>query len=101
MLEKCSDYIYIYILFGNLIISFCLVIILKKMKVKHEVINVTHENKGKYKKILGRNTFPQLVLGDAKLGGFDELERIVAVCRLLKRAKIELRAVNYICNRGN
>jgi len=74
--------------------------LLKKMKVPHKVIEVTYENKDKYKKDLDRDTFPQLVLGDAKLGGYDELEQMVAVCELLKKAGLDARGVAYICGGG-
>lgn len=74
--------------------------LLGKMKVPYKMIKVNHNNKDKYKKDLRRDTFPQLVLGDTKLGGFDELERIVAVCELLKKAGIDAQGVAYMCRGG-
>lgn len=79
--------------------------VLERMKVKHTIVDVTHNEKEKIKKELRRSTFPQLVLiipkgsGSEKvmLGGFEDLERIVAVCKLLRKAKIDGRAINYIC----
>lgn len=94
--------------------------VLKKLKVKHETVDVTHNNKEDVKKALGKTTFPQLVLKvpgssgkggvgrkgvekgveNVMLGGFEDLERIVAVCKLLRKAKIDGRAVSYICRGG-
>lgn len=76
------------------------VALLNKLKVKHEKILVTHQNKDKFKKDLVADTFPQLVLGKVKLGGFDDLEKIVAVCKLLTKSGIDSRGVDYICRAG-
>ena len=74
--------------------------LLDSMHVNYKIVEVTQKNNNKVKKKLGRDTFPQLVLGDLKLGGYDELEKIVAVCKLLNKTHIDPRAVDYICRKG-
>ncbi len=69
--------------------------------VKHKVIKITQKNKDKYKKDLDVMTFPQLILNSGgkcyKLGGYEDLERIMMVCDMLCKANINSKAVDYIC----
>lgn len=82
--------------------------LLNGLKVKYKRVLVTQKNKDKIKKDLNVDTFPQLVLGVVKgvgkgyvkLGGYDDLEKIVAVCQLLTKAGIDSRGIDYICRLG-
>lgn len=79
--------------------------LLNKLKVKYKRVLITHINKEKQKKVLGIMTFPHILLKhghgknskDIVIGGYEDLEKVVAICKVMRKAGINPNVVGYFC----
>lgn len=80
--------------------------LLKASKAKYKKIVVTQLNKNKHKEVLGIATFPYIILKksgkndkDIVIGGFEELERVSAICKVIRKAGVNPEVVGYLCSK--
>ena len=74
--------------------------LLQKYHIRHKIIVVEYHEKEYYKKKNKMNTFPQIFIeGDnnklIKVGGNDDLERIVSFCHMLHQNPISIDALSF------
>lgn len=71
--------------------------------IPHKATWVKDHEKDKYKKKHKMNTFPQIFYKSTpknrkmiKIGGFDELEKLFLVAKVVNQQSLDLRAINFI-----
>lgn len=69
----------------------------QQLKLKTNVIWITQEDKNRYKKLNNMNTFPQIFYNKTKIGGCDDLEKLIKICEQINLINIQNKTFCEIC----